>query len=58
LICLAFWCDLDENTQLYPFIKASNTIKNNCEDLVNYIQSKISNGILEDINSKIELAKK
>ena len=55
---LAFWCDLAENTRMAPFIKASKTIKNHREGIVNYISSKISNGILEGINSKIQLAKK
>jgi transposase len=55
---LAFWCDLAENTNMAPFIKASKTIKYHWEGIVNYIRSKISNGILEGINSKIQLAKK
>ena len=55
---LAFWCDLAENSNLAPFIKASKTIKNHWQGIVNYTQSRISNGILEGINSKIQLAKK
>ena len=55
---LAFWCDLAENSNLAPFYKASNTIKNHWTGIVNYIKSKISNGILEGINSKVQLAKK
>jgi transposase len=55
---LAFWCDLAENSNLAPFMKASKTIKNHWQGIVNYTQSRISNGILEGINSKIQLAKK
>jgi len=55
---LAFWCDLAENSNLAPFVKASKTIKNHWEGIANYTQSRISNGILEGINSKIQLAKK
>lgn len=55
---LAFWCDLADNSNLAPFIKASKTIKNHWQGIVNYTQSRISNGILEGINSKIQLAKK
>jgi transposase len=55
---LAFWCDLAENSNLSPFYKASRTIKNHWTGIVNYIKSKISNGILEGINSKVQLAKK
>lgn len=55
---LAFWCDLAENTLLNPFMRVSKTIKNHWDGIVNYINSKITNGILEGINSKIQLAKK
>lgn len=55
---LAFWCDLADSSNLAPFIKASKTIKNHWQGIVNYTQSRISNGILEGINSKIQLAKK
>lgn len=55
---LAFWCDLAENSDLVPFHRAANTIKNHWKGIVNYIESKINNGILEGINSKVQLAKK
>ncbi|MFM6223347.1 MAG: transposase, partial [Dolichospermum sp.] len=55
---LAFWCDLAENSNLAPFHNVSKTIKNHWQGIVNYTHSKINNGILEGINSKIQLAKK
>lgn len=55
---LAFWCDLAENSNLAPFIKAAKTIKNHWDGIINYTKSKINNGVLEGINSKIQLAKK
>jgi len=55
---LAFWCDLARESQIQPFIKAANTIKAHWSGIVNYIESKINNGILEGINSKVQLAKK
>lgn len=55
---LAFWCDLVEESKIQPFIKASNTIKAHWTGIINYIESRINNGILEGINSKIQLAKK
>lgn len=55
---LAFWCDLAEGSNLAGFISASKTIKNHWEGIVNYTKSQISNGILEGINSKVQLAKK
>ena len=55
---LAFWCDLAEESNIYPFKKLVKTIKAHWSGIVNYIESKINNGILEGLNSKIQLAKK
>lgn len=55
---LAFWCDMVEESKIRPFIKAANTIKAHWSGIVNYIESRINNGILEGLNSKIQLAKK
>ncbi len=55
---LAYWCDIVDDSAIQPFMKAANTIKAHWSGIVNYIKSKINNGILEGINSKIQLAKK
>lgn len=55
---LAFWCDYAESSNLGPFLKAVKTIKNHWAGIVNYTKSRISNGILEGINSKVQFAKK
>ena len=55
---LAFWCDITQESGIFPFQKAVNTIKAHWKGIINYIESKINNGILEGINSKIQLAKK
>jgi transposase len=55
---LAYWCDEAEESGIKPFIKAANTIKAHWSGVINYFQSKLNNGILEGINSKIQLAKK
>ncbi len=55
---LSFWCDLAEESGIQPFIKVSKTIKAHWSGIINYIQSRINNGILEGLNSKIQLAKK
>ena len=55
---LAYWCDLVEESGIQPFIKAAKTLKAHWTGLVNFAKSKINNGILEGINSKIQLAKK
>lgn len=55
---LAFWCDLAYDSGIFPFIKAAKTIKAHWSGIINYIESRINNGILEGLNSKIQLAKK
>ena len=55
---LAYWCDLVEDSQLYPFQKIARTIRAHWTGIINYADAKISNGILEGINSKIQLAKR
>jgi transposase len=55
---LAFWCDIAMESGIFPFQKTVNTIKAHWSGIINYIESKINNGILEGLNSKIQLAKK
>ncbi len=55
---LAFWCDQATESGIFPFQQAVGTIKRHWSGIMNYIESKISNGILEGLNSKIQLAKK
>jgi len=54
---LAYWCDLVEEYKIQPMIKFAATLKSHWTGVINYVQAKISNGILEGINSKIQLAK-
>ncbi|MEA3448620.1 MAG: transposase [Bacteroidota bacterium] len=49
---LAFWCDIAEESGIFPFQRLVNTIKAHWSGIVNYIESKINNGILEGLNSK------
>ena len=55
---LAFWCDIADDSGILPFQKAVRTIKAHWSGIINYIESRINNGILEGLNSKIQLAKK
>jgi transposase len=55
---LAYWCDLVRDSAIIHFKKFVNTINAHWTGVINYIKSKISNGILESINSKIQLAKR
>ncbi len=55
---LAFWCDLVDDANIVPFKDFVKTVQSHWSGIINYINSSISNGILEGINSKIQLAKK
>ena len=55
---LSYWCDLVEESKIHPFIKAAKTLKAHWFGVVNYSETNLNNGILEGINSKIQLAKK
>lgn len=55
---LAYWCDLVEESGIEPFRKAARTILAHWSGIVNFAKSRLTNGILEGINSKIQLAKK
>jgi transposase len=55
---LAFWCDLAEDAGIPAFTKFAATVKAHWEGIVNYIETRINNGVLEGINSKIQLAKR
>jgi transposase len=55
---LAYWCDLVKESGIFPFQKAAKTIMAHWTGIVNYAKSRLNNGILEGINSKIQLAKK
>ena len=55
---LAYWCDIADESGIQPFRKAANTIRAHWSGIINYIESRINNGILEGLNSKIQLAKK
>ncbi|MCK5536592.1 MAG: transposase, partial [Bacteroidales bacterium] len=55
---LAFWCDFADDSDIPSFKKVVKMIKSHWSGIINYTESKINNGILEGINSKIQLAKK
>lgn len=55
---LMFWCDMVSETTITPFKKFAAMIKSHWTGVVAYFDNGISNGILEGINSKIQLAKR
>ena len=55
---MRFWCDYAVESGIQPFIKFVNLIKTHWFGIVNYFESRLTNGILEGINAKIQLAKR
>jgi transposase len=52
------WMSQASVSLMAPFEKLVNTITAHFDGIIQYVESKINNGILEGINSKIQLAKK
>jgi transposase len=50
-----FWAT---HSRLTPITEAANTIKKHWKGILNYFDSKITNGILEGINSIVQLQKR
>ena len=55
---LWFWCDQALEAGIEPFRKFVNTIKAHWVGIVAYFDNKVTNGVLEGINAKIQLAKR
>jgi transposase len=47
-----------EEEGIFPFNKFVGILKAHWSGIVNYIESQIANGVMEGINSKIQLAKR
>jgi transposase len=55
---LVDWCKQALDSGIIPFQKLVGTIRAHWDGIVNAVKSQINNGVLEGINSKIQLAKK
>ncbi|OPY55597.1 MAG: hypothetical protein A4E49_00383 [Methanosaeta sp. PtaU1.Bin112] len=56
-ISLKKWYYWATHSQLDPIIDAAKTIKSLWDGIINYAETKISNGVLEGINSMVQSAK-
>lgn len=52
------WCAEVDATKISAFMKFANTVRAHWSGIVHFVESRISNGILEGINSKVQLAKR
>ena len=55
---LVQWCKEVDESNIGPFKKLSKTIKAHWQGIVNFCEAEINNGMLEGINSKVQLAKR
>lgn len=55
---LVQWCKEVDESECEPFKRFARTVKAHWHGIVNFCETSISNGILEGINSKIQLAKR
>ena len=52
------WCNEVETSKIPAFMKFVKTVKAHLSGIINFIETKITNAILESINNKIQMAKK
>ena len=57
-VFLNAWCDQVEEAKIPAFQKFANTVKTHWSGIIHFVESNITNAILESINSKIQLAKR
>jgi len=52
------WCAEVDEAKIPAFMKSAGTVKAHWSGIVHYVESRLSNGILEGINNKVQLAKR
>lgn len=57
-ILLKEWYDWAINSELQPIINVAKTIKRHWDGILNFLESRISNGVLEAINTSIQNLKR
>jgi transposase len=55
---LVDWCKEVEKTDIAPFKQFVKTVKAHWTGIINFCEKEINNGVLEGINSKVQLAKR
>lgn len=57
-VFLVDWCQQVEEASIGAFMRFAKTVKSHWTGIVNFCETEINNGILEGINSKVQLAKR
>jgi transposase len=55
---LTDWCEQVRKAGIAAFNKFANTLRAHWSGIIEFVESHINNGILEGINSKVQLAKR
>jgi transposase len=55
---LTNWCNEVEEAKIPAFMAFSKTVRGHWSGIIHFVESRITNGILEGINSKVQLAKR
>ncbi len=57
-IFIAQWCREVELSKIPAFISFAKTVKTHLSGIINYVETHITNAILESINNKIQMTKR
>lgn len=52
------WCAEVETSKIPAFMKFAKTVRSHWSGIIHFVETQITNGILEGINSKVQLAKR
>ena len=55
---LTTWCNEVEEAKIPAFMAFAKTVKGHGSGIIRFVESRITNGLLEGINSKVQLAKR
>lgn len=55
---LTNWCNEVEEARIPAFMAFAKTVRGHWSGIIHFVESRITNGILEGINSKVQLAKR
>jgi len=53
-----YWCKEVDRSKIQPFMTFAKTVKSHISGIINFVETHITNAILESINNKIQLAKR
>jgi len=55
---ISYWMSDVEKSKIQPFMSFAKTVQSHLSGIINFVETGITNAILESINSKIQMAKR